>query len=220
MIEIVGVYGTGGCARGLMPLLRMELNLKSIKLIFIDDAATAGTQVNGHDVMKWPEFLSTDAIKKSVCLGVADPTVRLKLAQRCDKEHIPLKNARAENVFEMDDVIIGEGACLSPFVTLASNIKIGRAFHANIYSYVEHDCRVGDFVTFAPGAKCNGNVHIHDRAYIGANAVIRQGSPQKPLIIGEGAVIGMGAVVTKDVPAGTIVMGNPAAEKRKTSLPR
>lgn len=69
---------------------------------------------------------------------------------------------------------------------------------------------IGDFVTFASRVICNGNVHIHDHAYIGTGAVIRQGTPDKPLIIGKGAVVGMGAVVTKDVPAGVTVVGNPA----------
>jgi sugar O-acyltransferase (sialic acid O-acetyltransferase NeuD family) len=110
----------------------------------------------------------------------------------------------------MDDVSLGEGAALSPFVTLTSNIRIGRHFHANLYSYVEHDCVIGDFVTFAPGVKCNGNVRIEDHAYIGAGAVIKQGKPGQPLVIGRGALVGMGAVVTRDVPPGITVVGNPA----------
>jgi len=113
-------------------------------------------------------------------------------------------------VVVMDDVVIGEGAALSPFVTITSNIRIGKHFHANLYSYVEHDCVIGDFVTFAPGVKCNGNIVIEDHAYIGTSAVIKQGKPGQPLVIGRGAVVGMGAVVTKDVPAGATVVGNPA----------
>ena len=70
---------------------------------------------------------------------------------------------------------MGDGAALSPFVTLTSNIRIGRHFHANLYSYVEHDCVIGDFVTFAPAVKCNGNVVIEDHAYIGAGAVATAG---------------------------------------------
>jgi hypothetical protein len=69
---------------------------------------------------------------------------------------------------------------------------------------------IGDFVTFAPGVKCNGYVHIEDHAYIGTGAILRQGKPGDPLVIGRGAVVGMGAVVTKNVPAGVTVVGNPA----------
>ncbi len=69
---------------------------------------------------------------------------------------------------------------------------------------------IGDFVTFAPGVKCNGNIHIQAHAYIGAGAVIKQGTPDQPLVIGSGAIVGMGAVVTKSVPAGVTVVGNPA----------
>ena len=117
---------------------------------------------------------------------------------------------RAANVVQLDNVQLGEGAILCPFVTLTSNIRIGRHFHANLYSYVEHDCVIGDFVTFAPGVRCNGNIVIEDHAYIGAGAILKQGRPGNPLVIGRDAIVGMGAVVTKDVPAGVTVAGNPA----------
>jgi acetyltransferase-like isoleucine patch superfamily enzyme len=51
----------------------------------------------------------------------------------------------------MDDVVIGDGAILSPFTCITSNVRIGKSFHANLYSYVTHDCIIGDYVTFAPG---------------------------------------------------------------------
>lgn len=108
------------------------------------------------------------------------------------------------------DVALGQGCVLSDFTILTGNLRIGRQFQCNIYSYVAHDCVIGNYVTFAPRVCCNGNVHIGDHAYIGTGAVLKQGTPDKPLRIGAGATVGMGAVVTKDVPDGAVVVGNPA----------
>jgi acetyltransferase-like isoleucine patch superfamily enzyme len=119
------------------------------------------------------------------------------------------------NSVVLDGNTIGDGVILCPFTTITSNAKIGKFFHANIYSYVAHDCVIGDFVTFAPGVKCNGNVTIEDHAYIGTGAIIKQGTPERPIVIGEGAVVGMGAVITKSVPAGAVMVGNPAKPLRK-----
>jgi sugar O-acyltransferase (sialic acid O-acetyltransferase NeuD family) len=192
-----------------MPLIRDAYASTECRVVFID-STKAGTIVNGIEAVDWEAFCNMPATDRRVCIAIADSAVREKIAGQCDARSIPLIEARAPNVIEMDDVKIGDGACLSPFVTLTSNIRIGRCFHANLYSYVEHDCVIGDYVTFAPGAKCNGNVHIGDHAYIGSGAVIKQGTSARPLVIGAGAVIGMGAVVTADVAAGVTVVGNPA----------
>lgn len=209
MTELVGVYGAAGCGRGIMPILRASLTGQDLKLVFIDDGVTQGP-LNGHDVLSWEGFLQSPASARSVCIAIANSSVRERLAVKCAEAGVALREARASSIVVMDDVEIGEGACLSPYVTLTSNIRIGRFFHANLYSYVEHDCVIGDFVTFAPGVKCNGNIHIEDHAYVGAGAIIKQGQPGKPMKIGRGAVIGMGSVVTRDVPPGVTVVGNPA----------
>lgn len=190
-----------------MPLVRAQN--PGATIVFIDDDLAPGT-VNGHDILNWGSFLALEADEKAVSLAIAASHVRQALAEKCAVANIPLIEARAGSVVQMDEVAIGDGACLSPFVTLTSNIRIGRCFHANLYSYVEHDCVIGDFVTFAPGVMCNGNVHVEDHAYIGTGAALRQGAPGKPLTIGAGAVVGMGAVVTRDVPPGVTVVGNPA----------
>jgi sugar O-acyltransferase (sialic acid O-acetyltransferase NeuD family) len=196
-----------------MPLAREQLRLHGLsaeRLVFIDDRPERSV-VNGQRVMTYDEFLGTTASGRYVALAIADSRVRERLALRCESDGVRSWAVSAANVVSMDAVEIGEGSILCPFVTLTSNIRIGRHFHANLYSYVEHDCVVGDFVTFAPAVKCNGNIVIEDHAYIGAGAVIKQGRPGAPLVIGRGAVVGMGAVVTRSVPPGATVVGNPAA---------
>lgn len=188
-----------------MPLARDVPELRKQRLVFIDDSAGASASVNGQEALTFAEFLTQPAEAKRVAVAVAQPRVRFEIVQQLDAASIPLLSIWSMNHVIMDDVVVGEGALISPFVTFTSNIRVGRCFHANLYSYVEHDCVIGDYVTFAPGAKCNGNVTIGNFAYIGSGAVIRQG-----LNIGAGAVVGMGAVVTKDVPPGTTVVGNPA----------
>lgn len=212
MTTLYAIYGASGCGRSMMPVARQQLARQgdASEIIFIDDALTEMGEVNGHRAMNYQAFLNESASRKYVQIAIANSRVREKIAQRLETDGIGLWSISADNVIFMDEVQIAEGSAVSPFVTITSNIKIGKCFHANLYSYVEHDCVIGDFVTFAPGVKCNGNIHIEDHVYIGAGAVIKQGTPTQPLVIGRGAVVGMGAVVTKSVPAGVTVVGNPA----------
>ncbi len=210
---LFGIYGASGCGRGIMPLAREKVLQQGIsleRLVFIDDGQNVPSLVNGHCVLKYAEFLASDASERRVSIAIANSTVREKIALQLQHDHVLAWSIHANNCVIMDNVDVGEGALLSPFVTLTSNIRIGKHFQANLYSYVEHDCVIGDFVTFAPSVRCNGNIIIEDHAYIGTGAVIKQGTLQQPLVIGRGAIVGMGAVVTKSVPAGVTVVGNPA----------
>lgn len=207
--KLIGVFGASGFGREVMPLVREQFRGHSATFVFVDDNPSAA-QINGYPVFSYPEFLTCSATEKHITIAIADYLIREKLTMRCIADAIPIFDVVAHNAITFDHVDIGSGSIICPFVTLTSNIKIGQSFHANIYSYVAHDCIIGDFVTFAPAVKCNGNVFIDDFVYVGTGAIIKQGILDKPLRIGKGAVIGMGAVVTKDVPAGAVVVGNPA----------
>ncbi len=222
MKSIYAVYGASGFGREVMFVAREQLlrdGGATDQLVFVDDNPQSDF-VNGHKVLTYEEFIKTTTKHRYITLAIADSSIRQKLLKRTLADKIESWQIKANNVVVMDEAKIGPGSILSPFVTITSNVKIGKCFHANIYSYVAHDCQIGDFVTFAPDVKCNGNIKIEDHAYIGTGAIIRHGKPGRPIIIGEGSVVGMGAVVTKNVPAGITVIGNPAAPLSKKNLRR
>lgn len=206
---LLGIYGASGFGREVLPLVREQLKSTRAEYVFVDDGDVPAA-LNGYSVLRYEEFLGRKAPEKKMVFAIADSTVREKLVEKCTKDGLSSLTVKAENAVILDEVVVGEGSILCHFTHLTSNIRIGKYFHANIYSYVAHDCVIGDYVTFAPGVQCNGNVVVEDYAYVGTGAVIKQGTPDKPLVIGKGAVVGMGAVVTKDVPPGETVIGNPA----------
>jgi sugar O-acyltransferase (sialic acid O-acetyltransferase NeuD family) len=220
---LYAIVGAGGFGREVMPVAAEMLATRGqaqYELVFVDEHPKAAT-VNGHRVMTPREFLA-EGDEKYFNIAIADYRAREKIATELAAAGASPFSIRAPNAVCLSANVIGDGAILCPFTTITSNATIGRFFHANIYSYVAHDCRIGDFVTFAPSVHCNGRVTVEDYAYVGTGAVIKQGTDEKPMIIGKGAVIGMGAVVTKSVPPYTTVVGNPATplERREKPLAR
>lgn len=181
-----------------------DLGIAAGDLVFIDDDPDA--KERGLSVVTLDSMRAGDRFIVAVGTG----NQRRRLEERClDRGLIPF-DMYADSAQVGPRVAIEAGAVLCAQTILTTDIRIGRQFQCNVYSCVMHDCVIGDYVTFAPRVTCNGNVFIGDYAYVGAGALIKNGTPDKPLRIGEGAVIGMGAVVTRDVPAGAVVVGNPA----------
>lgn len=199
----LAIYGPGGYGREVASFARTQG-----EVVFVSDsAAEVGQTLNGVEVIGFDALVERGW---PVCIAVADAAVRRKLADKCRAAGVPDGSAWAPTSVRGDGCTFDGGAIFSDFTIATADVRIGRHFHANIFSYVAHDCVIGDFVTLAPRVCVNGNTIIEDDAYIGTGAVLKQGTPDKPLRIGKGAVVGMGAVVTRDVPPGVVVVGNPA----------
>jgi len=181
------------------------------ELVFVveDQFFTPQERVNGHRVLSMTNFLTASVSERRYNIAIGNSVVRERISNSIQPDVAKPFSIVAPNHISLQGNVIGDGAIFCSFSHVTSNAKIGRFFHGNIYSYVAHDCVIGDFVTFAPGVMCNGHVVIEDHAYIGTGVVIKDGT-DKPIVIGRGAVVGMGAVVTKSVPPGATVIGNPA----------
>lgn len=99
----------------------------------------------------------------------------------------------------------GCGTVIAPMAVLAPHTRLGVHVLVNYSATIGHNSEIGNFSTVSPNASVGGFCKIGNMSYIGSNASIREG-----LTIGDNAIIGMSAVVTKDVPASSVAVGNPA----------
>ncbi|MFP2514670.1 NeuD/PglB/VioB family sugar acetyltransferase [Buttiauxella agrestis] len=218
---IYGVVGAGGYGREVIPIVREMIETlqaqQEYKIVFVVENVLE-RNIDGHDVMSVEDFANSEYDCKYFNVAIGDSNVRERLAELLiERGAIPFTIKHPNSVvYESSDINLG--SIFSPFTCVTADAKIGRFFHANLYSYVAHDCVIGNYVTFAPGVKCNGNVVIEDHVYVGTGAIIKQGTPKRPMVIGKGAVIGMGAVVTRSVTPGVTVFGNPAKPLTKSGM--
>ncbi|MGB0383227.1 MAG: DapH/DapD/GlmU-related protein [Ardenticatenaceae bacterium] len=111
------------------------------------------------------------------------------------------------------NVSIGSHSVIEHHVEIGNQVRI----HSNVFipefSVLEEECWIGPSVVFTNARyprstnvkKTLQGPHIQRGAKIGAGAVLLPG-----VTIGQNALVGAGAVVVKDVPAGAVVVGNPA----------
>jgi sugar O-acyltransferase (sialic acid O-acetyltransferase NeuD family) len=209
-------YSAGGYARENirdLQLAQCQVSRQTSPSIYLidDDEAMRGTLIHNVPVISYDDAKSIRGLKVNVAF--ADPNLRKLKQERCEADGLPTFSSQSPTSQIGPNCSIGSGFILSHLSTITCDAKIGKSFHCNIYSYVAHDCVVGDYVTLAPRVSVNGRVVIGDRVYIGTGAIILPG-----LKIGHGAVVGAGAVVLNDVPDSTTVVGMPAKPRAISAI--
>jgi len=159
-----------------------------------------------HDVS---EFLNT--VESNFCLGIGGPLSRAKLNLLFTSWGGILTSviSPASNIGHYG-VELGKGVCLMSGCSLTNDIKIGAGCLINLHCTVGHDSVIGDFTELSPGVHISGNCSIGSYCNLGTNATILP-----KVVLGDNVMVGAGAVVTKDVPSNSLVVGIPAKVVRE-----
>lgn len=111
-------------------------------------------------------------------------------------------------------VVLGPGTVVLATAVATTAVRVGAHVAVMPGVVLTHDNVVDDYATFGAGAKLAGGVQVGQGAYVGAGALVREHRS-----IGAWSLVGMGAVVTRDIPPGEVWAGVPARRVRAADVP-
>jgi sugar O-acyltransferase (sialic acid O-acetyltransferase NeuD family) len=199
------IYGAGGHSKVTVDLLK-QLGNYNIRGLLDDNAALHGSNCLDYEILGGFELLkSHDYRDCKIAIGVAKPDIRRKIFDKVNSlgyEFVTLVHPSAYLGYQAK---IGPASTIMPHAVIHTKAEIGTGVVVNTAAIVEHECVIHDFVHVAPGVHLSGAVEVGKGALLGIGATVIEF-----VKIGENAVVGAGAVVVKDVPARSVVVGNPA----------
>ncbi len=147
----------------------------------------------------------------SFCLGLGNPLLRYQLC----KQFLQIGGMLTSVISPRADIgqfdnDIGAGCCILPGAVITTSVTVGKGSLINPNATISHDSVLGDFVEVSPGVNVTGNCHVGDFSFLGSNSVLLP-----KVSIGKNVIVGAGAVVTKNVPDNCLVVGVPAAIRKR-----
>lgn len=143
-------------------------------------------------------------------VAIGNNPVRRRLAEKIKSLGLLLVNAIHPTVTFDTDVKMGEGNVFCQNVTIVTGTIIGSSVNIHTGATIDHDNHISDGANIGPG------VHTAGRVTIGMDAFFGTGSIAIPdAVVGEGAIVGAGAVILKSVEPYTLVAGVPAKFVKK-----
>ncbi|NDZ93628.1 acetyltransferase [Streptomyces sp. SID6673] len=195
------LVGASGLAREVL-----AAGLQDVVGLLDDDLELHGTDVSGVPVVG---SVSSAAQRDEALLVCVGPSAgRRHIVQRLSR--LGVRDSRyatylAPSARIGESSTVGHGSIVLDNVVVTADAFLGRHVVVMPNCTITHDDVVEDFSTLAAGVTLGGAVRIHEAAYIGMNASVRQG-----LTVGADAQVGMGTVVLENVPGKETWVGVPA----------
>lgn len=203
--DSVVIFGAGGHAKSLIDLMRVGSDHRLEPLCLVDDGLEPGTLVLGVPVAGGRDLLTALAergVRHAVNAvgGIGRIQTRIDVADLLAEHGFNLPALVDPTAAIAPSATISDGVQVFAQATVWSDAQVGRGVIVNTGATVSHDCVIGDNTHIAPGAILAGHVEIGQATLVGMGVTTRPG-----LRIGSRCILGNGAVVSEDVPDGTIV---------------
>jgi sugar O-acyltransferase (sialic acid O-acetyltransferase NeuD family) len=211
------VIGAGGFARETVAavLARGDDSTYLLRGVLDDDPALSGTTVLGAPVLG-PVGAVDDHPDVAVVICTGNPrdyASRARIVALLELDESRFATIAHPGVHLGAGTTVGHGSVLLANVVTTCDVQIGN--HVSVMPQVTftHDDVVEDFATLAAGVTLGGAVRVSEGAYLGARAVVREG-----VTVGAWSLLGMGSVLTRDLPARVVAYGSPAVIVRKADV--
>lgn len=125
---------------------------------------------------------------------------RREMLNLAEELEIPLATFIDENSFVSKSAVIGAGCVILDSARVGHKAQIGKNVFLSGFVNIDHHCKVGENSTFGPGVFFSGKVQSGDNNIFGSNIAVEPG-----ITIGDNCVVASGSILTRNVPAATVV---------------
>lgn len=197
------IYGGGGLSKMIIETVRATGAYQIAGII--DDSMPKGSDVIGSPVLGGEEMLPdlyASGVRMAVNSvgGIGDYRVRLSVFERLAAAGFVCPAIVHPTAFIDRSAVLEAGVLVLAQSYVSGNATVGMGSLINNTVVVSHDNVLGICTNLSPGAKLAGDVVLEDFVQIGMNATVNIG-----VRVGKESLIGNGATIKKDVPAGTRV---------------
>lgn len=204
---ILAIYCGGGLGREVFELAYLinEIKHRWEKIIFVDDVIP-DDRVHGIEKFSFDEFkkiYTPNDVKFVIANG--EPVVRDLLYNKVKESGYNFDTLIHPDVRISKTTTLGDGVIINMGVIITCDIAIGNNVYFQPFSCVGHDAKIDDSCVISSYSAICGHCEIGKASYIATHSAIKEN-----IKVGSNCIVGMGAMVLRNVPDKMVVLGNPA----------